>query len=68
MKPVNIVKSQNFLGEGPLWDNRIEALYWVDIEGRKIQRFFPETGKIEVFSTPMRVSALGLREKSGFVC
>ena len=45
MKPVNIVKSQNILGEGPLWDNRIEALYWVDIEGRENPAFLSRNGQ-----------------------
>lgn len=68
MKPEKVISSQNNLGESPLWDYRVNALYWVDIEGRKILQFFPDSKKVEIFPTPMRVSALGLREKGGMVC
>jgi len=45
MKPEKIVSSQNILGEGPLWDNRIETLYWVDIEGRENPAFLSRNGQ-----------------------
>ncbi|MGO1345113.1 SMP-30/gluconolactonase/LRE family protein, partial [Chromohalobacter japonicus] len=29
--------AHNILGEGPLWDDTEQALYWVDIKGHQLQ-------------------------------
>jgi len=67
-KVVRVVACQNRLGEGPLWHPDEKALYWVDIEGKKIQRYYPVSGKYEAFDTPLRVTLLAFRENGGAVC
>jgi Gluconolactonase len=57
----------NDLGEGPLWDPRGGALYWLDINQAKIQRYDPQSKEVKVFDMPLRVTALGLRQRGGFV-
>jgi len=37
------------LGEGPCWDAGIQALYFVDILGKSLHRYFPATGAHEIF-------------------
>ncbi len=39
------------LGEGPLWSPAEQALWFVDINGGMIHRYFPETGKGDSFYT-----------------
>jgi len=68
MKAVHVYASQNILGEGPLWNAKEQAIYWVDIEGKKIQRYFPESGKYEAFDAPLRVCLMAFREKGGLIC
>ena len=68
MKPKNIVPSQNKLGEGPLWSVKEQAIYWVDIDGKKIQRFYPETKKYESFNMPVKVCLMAFRKKGGMIC
>lgn len=34
------------LGEGPLWDEKNQKLYYVDIIGQSICRLDPATGKV----------------------
>lgn len=45
----------NILGEGPVWDERRGELFWVDIEGRKLQRFRPRDGQIIVHDVPGKI-------------
>jgi len=54
------------LGEGPVWVAREQALYWVDIKGRKIFRL-GERGKLEQWETPFRVGSLAPRAGGGFI-
>ena len=63
MKPVNVIACQNVLGEGPLWNGKEQALYWVDIDGKKVQRFYPDSGKYETFDVPLKVCLLAFREQ-----
>lgn len=57
----------NQLGEGPIWVVEEGALYWVDIDDRKIFRFRPSTDELESFEVETRVTALALRSSGGFV-
>lgn len=68
MEAIRVLHCQNILGEGPLWHPAEGALYWVDITGKKIHRYFPAYGQTEVFEVPRMVSALGLRKSGSFVC
>jgi sugar lactone lactonase YvrE len=54
------------LGEGPVWVEREQALYWVDIKGR---RLFRRTcaGELTEWHTPLRVCSLAPRAAGGFV-
>ena len=42
------------LGECPVWNTRESALYWEDIDGRKIYRFDPSTGTTDHRDLPGR--------------
>lgn len=68
MEVTQVLHCQNILGEGPLWHPTESALYWVDITGKKIHRYFPASSQTEVFEVPRMVSALGLRQSGGFIC
>lgn len=62
-----VVDCANRLGEVPLWDVAEQALYWVDIEGRRLHRLTPATGEVERWDMPERISSFALREKGGLV-
>jgi len=68
MQAVHVFPSQNILGEGPLWNAKEQAVYWVDIEGKKIQRYMPATEYYEAFDVPIRVGMIAFRQKGGLVC
>jgi len=67
MEPVNVYPCQNIIGEGPLWNVEEQAIYWVDIDGKNIQRFYPETGKYDSFDVPVKVCLMAFREKGGMI-
>lgn len=51
-----IVDAQNILGEGPLWHPERQELFWVDIEGKRLQTWNPKTGTITRTALPHRVT------------
>jgi len=63
----HILSVKNEAGEGPVWNADEQALYWVDVLGHCFHRFYPATGKHEVFEVGLPVSALGFRESGGLV-
>jgi sugar lactone lactonase YvrE len=44
-----VVRAGDILGETPLWCDRSQKLWWVDIERRLQQSFDPATGAHEIF-------------------
>lgn len=62
-----VVEAKNRLGEVPVWDVREQALYWVDIEGKLLQRFTPATGAVERWTMPERIACFALRESGGLI-
>lgn len=62
-----VVDCANRLGEVPLWDVTEQALYWVDIEGKKLHRLTPASGEVEIWEMPERICSLALREQGGLV-
>lgn len=49
------------LGEGTLWSQRLQALYWVDILGRQLHRFHPATQARQSWPFDEEISALAER-------
>ena len=54
------------LGEGPTWVPGEQALYWLDIKGRKIFRL-SDRGEVSEWPTPFRVGSLVPRARGGFI-
>jgi sugar lactone lactonase YvrE len=54
------------LGEGPVWVTREAALYWLDIQGRKIFRL-DENGQLTEWPTTVRVGSIAPRRSGGFI-
>jgi len=62
-----VVKSDDRLGEGPIWSAKEGRLYWFDIKGRRLAWFEPATDDRGAFSLPMRASAAAPREQGGLI-
>jgi D-xylonolactonase len=55
------------LGEGPVWMAAEKALWFVDIKGRRVHRFEPDTGVRHSWEAPEPVSFLAPIEGGGFI-
>jgi sugar lactone lactonase YvrE len=62
-----VVPSSNLIGESPVWSAAEQALYWVDVEGKLVQRIDPATGDIKRWTMPEVTSCIGLRQRGGLV-
>ena len=62
-----VCKTPNQLGESPIWDERTNKLYWVDIKGQQVLRFDSSSGLTESRDVPGRPGMLALCENGGLV-
>ena len=58
--PIDIFGVANILGEGILWDSRRHALWWTDIQGRRLYRYDWARASLQTLDTPERVGSFGL--------
>jgi sugar lactone lactonase YvrE len=54
------------VGEGPVWVEREQALYWVDNKGRRVFRR-RDDGQLESFDVPLQVCCMAPRASGGFI-
>src|SRR5581483_2240925 len=59
-----IVYSRDRLRECPIWDERAQCLWWVDIHGQAIKRY---KDRPESFPLPEPVGSIALREAGGLL-
>ena len=55
------------VGESPLWDQRRNALWWVDIEGKTIRCKDVSTGRLTDYAVDVMPGALALAENNAIV-
>lgn len=53
------------LGEGPVWDEALQRLWWMDIEGRRLHRMDAEGGDRRSWDLPARIGVLALTATPG---
>ena len=62
-----LTSTRDRVGESPVWDVETQALFWVDIEGRRIQRLDWASGRLSSWNTPERVGCIALSARGGLV-
>jgi len=55
------------LGEGPVWSDREECLYFVDIVSRRLQAYWPKTGAHRVWTFETYVGSLAECKSGGLI-
>jgi D-xylonolactonase len=66
-EPQNIWNAQCELGEGPVWVERDQALWFVDIKKKHIHRYDPASGDKRSWDAPEMVGFLLPAESGGFI-
>lgn len=70
MSAVRIVpgSGRSLLGEGPLWSARQQAVYWVDILGRRLYRLTLGDGAVNHWDMPEPIGwVIERRDRPGFI-
>jgi sugar lactone lactonase YvrE len=55
------------VGEGPVWDEAEQALYYIDILARAVFRWHPESGALRSWDVPDIIGSMALRESGGAI-
>ena len=55
------------LGEGPIWEEQEQALYWVDVKAPALHRYQPTSGAMDSWPMPEPIGSIARREGGGFV-
>ncbi len=62
-----VADTHSRVGEGAVWDDRDQCLWWVDIAGELIHRFDPASGENQTHAFGEPVGCLAVRESGGLV-
>ena len=62
-----LTATRDRVGESPVWDSATQALFWVDIEGRRIHRFDWTSGKQQSWETLERTGCIALSARGGLI-
>jgi sugar lactone lactonase YvrE len=62
-----VVDAGALLGESTYWDTEAQVLWWIDIYGKLIHCYDPESGLDETVSVPEMLGCIAVRETGGLV-
>lgn len=62
-----VLRARAEIGESPVWSQRTQELYFVDIAGQAIHAYRPSDRRHRVFGLPDLVTSVSLRERGGLV-
>lgn len=62
-----VLPARNVVGESLVWDDRANRLFWVDIVGKAIHAYDPDSEDSHSWTTPEFVTSVGLRQDGGAV-
>jgi len=63
-----VLDARNGVGESPVWLAAEQALYWVDIPGRRILRWQPQGARVTSWSTQEMPACIAPHAQGGWVC
>ena len=62
-----VANPRALVGEGPVWDDRRQVLWWIDVKNPRLFRYDPASGENREFSMPERIGCVALRANGGLI-
>ncbi len=62
-----VLDARAHTGEGAMWDEVGQRLWWVDINAPTLNRFDPTTGENQTWTMPSKIGCFGFRARGGCV-
>ena len=62
-----VAQTEDVIGEVPIWDDRAQALYWIDIFKPALHRLDSATGAVTSWTPPEKAGSFAMREAGGFL-
>ena len=62
-----VANPQALVGEGPVWDDRRQVLWWIDVKNPRLFRYDPASGDNREFAMPERIGCVALRANGGLI-
>ena len=62
-----VANPRALVGEGPVWDDRRQVLWWIDVKNPRLFRYDPASGENREFVMPERIGCIALREGGGLI-
>ena len=62
-----VVNAKNRLGEGILWDHRIQALYWTNIQAATLWRYWPARDQHQIWHLSERLGSFALCQNERYL-
>ena len=66
-QPRRVGTQTDLLGECPLWDERLQCLWWVDIRAPSLRRWDPAREALSTWPMPELVGSIALTDRDGVV-
>lgn len=67
MEAEHLLAVQDEVGETPIWIPGEQALYWIDIAGKRVHRYTPADGDTQSWDLDVPVTALARRASGGWI-
>jgi sugar lactone lactonase YvrE len=62
-----VANPRALVGEGPVWDERREVLWWIDVKDPRLFRYDPANGESRELVMPERIGCIALRASGGLM-
>jgi L-arabinonolactonase len=62
-----VANPRALVGEGPVWDDRRQVLWWIDVKNPRLFHYDPASGDNREFVMPERIGCIALREGGGLI-
>ena len=62
-----VANPRALVGEGPVWDDRRQALWWIDVKDPRLFRYDPASGENLELNMPERIGCIALRAGGGLI-